>query len=310
MPHASSRRVVYAALAGNLLVAVTKLVASFFTGSSAMLSEAIHSFIDTGDQGLLLLGMHRATRPPDKEHPFGHGHELYFWSFVVAIMIFALGGGVSIYEGIIKLHEPAALEHVWVSYVVLALAFCFEGWSLRAAIQEFRKEKGNDGWLRAVRRSKDPTVFTVLLEDSAALLGLVFAFAGIALGQLLDLPMLDGVAAVLIGCLLLAVAAFLANETRSLLTGEAAHPAVVAALRRLLESDSAVAGVNDLLTMHFGPRDILLAASLDFKDSLDSGAVESAVARLDRRIKEAHPEVTRIFVEARRGPASQAPAAS
>ena len=310
MPHASSRRVVYAALAGNLLVAVTKLVASFFTGSSAMLSEAIHSFIDTGDQGLLLLGMHRATRPPDKEHPFGHGHELYFWSFVVAIMIFALGGGVSIYEGIIKLNEPAALEHVWVSYVVLALAFCFEGWSLRAAIQEFRKEKGNDGWLRAVRRSKDPTVFTVLLEDSAALLGLVFAFAGIALGQLLDLPMLDGVAAVLIGCLLLAVAAFLANETRSLLTGEAAHPAVVAALRRLLELDSAVAGVNDLLTMHFGPRDILLAASLDFKDSLDSGAVESAVARLDRRIKEAHPEVTRIFVEARRGPASQAPAAS
>ncbi len=194
--------------------------------------------------------------------------------------------------------------------MVLGLAFCFEGWSLRAAIQEFRKEKGNDGWLRAVRRSKDPTVFTVLLEDSAALLGLVFAFAGIALGQLLDLPMLDGVAAVLIGCLLLAVAAFLANETRSLLTGEAAHPAVVAALRRLLESDSAVAGVNDLLTMHLGPRDILLAASLDFKDSLDSGAVESAVARLDRRIKEAHPEVTRIFVEARRGPASAAPAAS
>lgn len=305
MPHASSRRVVYAALAGNLLIAVTKLVASFFTGSSAMLSEAIHSFIDTGDQGLLLLGMRRATRPADSGHPFGHGPELYFWSFVVAIMIFALGGGVSIYEGIAKLRSPEALDHLWISYAVLGLAFCFEGWSLRTAIQEFRKEKGGDGWLRAVRRSKDPTVFTVLLEDSAALLGLIFAFAGIALGQLLDLPMLDGVAAVLIGCLLLAVAVFLANETRSLLTGEAAHPALVAALRHQLGSDPTVAGVNAILTMHLGPRDILLAASLDFKDGLDSGAVEAAVEHLDAEIKRAHPEVTRIFVEARRGPASE-----
>ncbi len=308
MPHASSRRVVYAALAGNLLIALTKLVASVVTGSSAMLSEAIHSLVDTGDQGLLLLGMRRAERPADEQHPFGHGRELYFWSFVVAILIFSLGGGVSIYEGVRKLLRPEPLSHLLVSYGVLALAFCFEGWSLRAAILEFRKEKGDRGWLRAVRRSKDPTLFTVLLEDSAAILGLVLALLGTALGQALDLPILDGVAAVLIGLLLLAVAAFLANETRSLLTGEAAHPAVVAGLRRLAGDDPAVAAVNAILTTHLGPRDILLAASLDFADGLDSAEVEAAVAGLDARIKRAYPQVTRIFVEARRSPGDHMPA--
>ncbi len=298
MAQESSNTVIYAALAGNLAVAVTKFVASAFTGSSAMLSEAIHSLVDTGDQGLLLLGLRRARRRADEGHPFGYGQELYFWSFVVAILIFALGGGLSILEGVYKTLYPEPVSHAYVNYIVLALAAMFEGYSWSVAFREFRGRKGRRGWLAALRRSKDPTVFTALLEDSAALTGLAIAFAGIGLGQILDLPALDGVASALIGLLLIAVAIFLANETRSLLTGEAADPEVIEAVRGIIGDEPRVAQVNDILSMQLGPEDVLIAASLDFENEVTAEQVEATVTALEGRIRSRHPDIKRVFIEA------------
>ena len=214
-----SKKVIYAAFAGNLLIAVTKFGAAIVTGSSAMLSEAVHSLVDTGNQGLLLYGLRRAQRPPDEAHPYGYGMELYFWTFVVAILIFGLGAGVSVYEGVQGLLHPHAITNPAISYVVLAVAMVFEAGAWTIAFREFRKQKGRAGYIESIRRSKDPTVFTVLLEDSAAMLGLVFAFIGILAGQLLEMPALDGVAAICIGAILALVAALLAYEAKGLLIG-------------------------------------------------------------------------------------------
>lgn len=298
MARASSKTVIYAALGGNLLVAATKFAAAGYTGSAAMLSEAIHSAVDTGNQLLLLLGMRRAARPASPSHPFGHGLQLYFWTFVVAVLIFGVGAVVSIFEGVSKIRTPHPIESPIVNYVVLGLAVLFEGAVWLVAMRAFRTEKGRRGWLEAVRHSKDPTVFTVLFEDSAALLGLLVALLGIGLSEALALPVLDGVASVVIGLVLAGTAGFLAWECQSLLTGEGVSREVRDSIGRIVASEPGVVRPNEILTMHFGPQDVLVALSLDFEDQRSAGDVEVAVTQIERRIKAAHPEVTRVFVEA------------
>lgn len=292
-----SRKVIYAALAGNALIAATKFVAAFLTGSSAMLSEGIHSVVDTGNQSLLLYGMHRARKPADERHPFGYGAELYFWAFVVAILIFAIGSGISIYEGVQKVIEPHPVENPTINYVVLALAFVFECAAWSVALKEFARTKGNQGWLQAVHHSKDPSVFTVLFEDTAAMLGLIVALAGIAGAQWLGIPELDGAASIAIGVILALTAAMLAYETKGLLIGEAAAPETIAAIRNIIEATPTVDCVNEVRTLHRGPNDVLLAISVDFENNLTAGKVEEAIAALEDAIKERFPIVKRLFIE-------------
>lgn len=295
-----SRKVIFAALIGNALIAATKFAAATYTGSSAMLSEAIHSLVDTGNQGLLLYGMKRAAQPADKLHPFGYGIELYFWAFVVAILIFGVGAGVSIYEGIVKLQAPHPITSPYVNYIVLALAVGFESVSWWIAFQEFRRSKGPHGYLQAVQLSKDPSLFTVLLEDTAAMLGLIVAFVGILLSHVLGLPILDGIASLAIGAILAGTAAILAYECRGLLTGESASPATVAEIERIVSEHRGICRMNELSTMHFGPHDVLLNVSLDFDDRLSSAEVENIVSTLERRIKDRFSDITRVFIEAQR----------
>lgn len=292
-----SKKVIYAALVGNLLIAATKGAAAVFTGSSAMLSEAIHSLVDTGNQGLLLHGLRRAKKPADRQHPFGYGMELYFWAFVVAIMIFAVGAGVSLYEGIRKIQHPHEIENAWINYLVLGIAIVFEGAAWIVAYREFNRRRGSQSLFAAVRRSKDPTVFTVLFEDSAAMLGLIAAFVGIALGEALGLPVLDGVASVVIGLILAVTAALLAWESKGLLIGESADPELVDGITDLAASEAGIKTVNETLTMHLSPEDVLLNLSVDFEDGLSSEAVEEVVTRLEADIKGTYPEVRRVFIE-------------
>lgn len=302
MASGSSKLAVYAALAGNLAIAVVKFTAAIVTGSSAMLSEAIHSVVDTGNQVLLLYGMHRAAMPADDHHPFGYGKELYFWSFVVAILIFGLGAGFSIYEGVHGILQPNPVRNVMVSYIVLALSLVFEGCAGFLALRQFLAVKGDLGFLAAVRRGKDPALYTVLFEDSAAILGLTIAMLGIFLGQQLQIPWLDGAAAIAIGFVLAGVAMFLAYECKTLLIGEAAEPYVVEACRALLNGDRRVVRTANIRTMHLGPRDILLAADLDYADGLTSTEVEAATAALEVKLREKFPEIKRIYLEARHLP--------
>jgi cation diffusion facilitator family transporter len=305
MASSSSKTVIYAALAGNLVIAISKFAAAWITGSSAMVSEAIHSIVDTGNQALLLHGMRQAGKPPTTEHPFGFGLQLYFWTFIVAILIFGLGAGVAVLEGIDKLLHPHPVSSPWVNYSVLALGVVFEGITWIVAFRAFRTGKGQQSWVNAIRSSKDPTVFTVLFEDTAALLGLVIAATGLALGQRFGMPRMDGLASIVIGVLLATTASFLAYESHSLLTGEGVQPEVRSSIRRLAEGEPGVSRLNELLTMHFGPRDVLVAVSLDFEDAQPASSVESTVTRLERRIKAAHPNVTRVFIEAQSFEASQ-----
>ena len=293
----SSEKVVYAALFGNLAIAVTKFAAAWFTRSSAMLSEGVHSLVDTGNEALLLYGMRRAKRPPDATHPLGHGRELYFWSFVVALLIFSVGAGVSIYEGIVHMRHPERIENPVVNYVVLALSFVFEGMSWRVALKEFRAAKGDLGWFQAFRQSKDPSLFVVLFEDSAALVGLVIAFAGTLGASLLDMPVLDGAASVAIGAVLGVTALFLARESKGLLIGEGAHADVVRSIRLLVEQEPGVERVNGILTVHLAPHQIVASLSLEFADGMTVVELEAAVAGMEQRIHKAHPEVVTVFVK-------------
>jgi cation diffusion facilitator family transporter len=292
-----SKKVIYAALIGNAAIAVTKFGASVFTGSSAMLSEAIHSVVDTGNQVLLLWGIRKAKRPPDENFPYGYGKEIYFWSFVVAIMIFAVGAGVAIYEGIKHLQHPREMTNPMVNYVVLALAMLFEGAAWGFAWFGFRKTKGDMGYLEAVRHGKDPTLFVVLFEDSAAMAGLMVAMVGIALVQITGIPYFDGLASVIIGLILATVAGWLAWETHGLLIGEAASRTVREEIRKIVTAQPGIKHLNELLTMHVGPEAILVTLSVDFKDGLPSEDVETAVAELNREIHERIPEVSRVFIE-------------
>ena len=293
-----SKKVIFAALAGNTLIAVTKFVAAFFTGSSAMLSEAIHSLVDTGNQGLLLYGMKQAKRPADKNFPFGHGKEIYFWSFIVAILIFALGGGISVYEGIHHILHPQPPASPLVNYVVLGLAIIFEGAAWLFALREFRHEKGENGYIRAINQTKDPSVLVVLFEDSAALLGLLVALVGITLTHFSGNLIYDGLASVMIGCLLIGTSIWLARETKGLLIGESADPQIVAVIEDIVEESAIVDGVNEILTMHMGPEFILVTMSVDFSDAASVDQVELQIASLDLEIKKRFPKVQRVFIEA------------
>lgn len=299
MASSESKKVIFAALAGNLLIAITKFIAAAYTGSSAMMSEGIHSAVDTGNQGLLLYGIKRATKPADDRHPFGYGMELYFWSFVVAILIFALGAGISIYEGIHKVQHPELVTDAWVNYVVLGLALVFEGIATSVAFKEFRRTKGKYGYLEAIRRSKNPAIFTVLFEDSAAMLGLLIAFIGLVLAQWLDMPVLDGVASIGIGIVLAVTAFFLSYETKGLLIGESATRETLNIIHRILSEQPGIGTVHKVLTMHLGPDDLLLNLSVDFDDNLSAAEVEQAVGALDTAIKAEVPAIRRIFIEAR-----------
>lgn len=300
----SSKIVVYAALAGNLAIAATKYVAFFLTGSSAMLTEAIHSSVDTGNQGLLLFGIARAKKPPSRSHPFGYGMELYFWSFVVALMIFALGGAFSIYEGIHKIQNPEPIERAWVNFLVLGLAILFEGMSFFVAWREFKVVRKGAPFIRSLLVSKDPSIFAVLLEDGAALAGLAIALLGVAGATVLGLAWADGAASIGIGLLLVAVAIFLANETRSLLTGESAAPAVVQAVKDALNADPRIENVTEVLSMHLGPQEILLGVTLDYRDDLTAVEIEDASDHFADVIRGIDPRITRVFVRSGRARAA------
>lgn len=293
-----SKLVIYAALVGNALIAVTKFGAAFMTGSAAMMAEGIHSLVDTGNQGLLLHGLRRAKRPADERFPFGHGKEVYFWSFVVAMLIFGLGAVVSIYEGVHRVQHPEVVTDPMINYIVLALAFCFEGAAWWLALREFRSHQRGRSMREAIRASKDPTTFVVLFEDTAALVGLLVAAVGLSLSQTLEMPVLDGVASIGIGCILAVTAAVLAMRTKSLLIGEAADPVLVADVRRRVEALDAVEAVNEVLTLHMGPHQVVLNISVDMVDALPVGDVERAIESLTVEIRSAHPDISRVFIEA------------
>ncbi len=293
-----SKKVIYAALAGNTLIAVTKFIAASITGSSAMLSEGIHSLVDTGNQGLLLYGMKKAAQPADKNFPFGHGKEIYFWSFVVAILIFALGGGISIYEGIHHLLHPQPATSPMVNYLVLVLAMFFEGAAWLFALREFKQNKGKNSYVTAINQTKDPSVIVVLFEDSAALLGLLVALVGVTLTHLTNNPYYDGSASIIIGFILLGTATWLARETKSLLIGESADPEIVREIEEIIRKNPIVEGVNEILTMHMGPDFILVTLSADFIDSASAADVEQQVAELDQLLKLRFPKIKRVFIEA------------
>ncbi len=293
-----SKKVILAALIGNGLISITKFFAAAVTGSSAMLSEGIHSVVDTGNQVLLLYGLRRAKKPPDLRFPFGHGKEIYFWSFVVAILIFAVGAGVSLYEGIHSLMDPHPIENAKVNYIVLGLAVIFEGFALYFAITEFSRAKGKWSYLEAVQRGKDPSLFVVLFEDSAALLGLIIAFLGVFLSQWTGHAYFDGAASVAIGLILGGTAAWLAFETKGLLIGEAANLHVIEGIRRILGGQNHIQNVNEVLTMHMGPNFILVNISVEFEDSALLDDIERVVAVAEKEIKSTFPNVKRVFIEA------------
>jgi len=296
-----STSVVLVALGANLAIAVSKFVAYTWTGSSAMLSEAIHSLVDTSNQALLLYGIRRSSRPADARHPFGYGKELYFWSFVVAILLFSLGAGVAIYEGVEKVHNPHPLEHAHINYIVLAVAIVLESISTWKALSEFNKERGVLAPVAALRSSKDPALFAIVLEDLAALAGLVIALIGVFAADQLGFQQADGVASIVIGMVLAAVAAFMSVEVKSLIVGESATPSVRAGLRQLIRAevgdDKPIRAINEIKTMHLGPEDVLVAASVDFHDRESARSVEATNARLEAVIKSAFPEVRRLFLE-------------
>lgn len=293
-----SKKVILAALVGNSLIAVTKFMASAVTGSSAMLSEAIHSLVDTGNQVLLLYGLKQSKKPPDAQFPFGHGKELYFWSFVVAILIFAAGAGVSLYEGFHRIMHPEPISDTMVNYIVLALAMVFEGFALYYAADEFGKSKGERSVVEAVQKGKDPTLFVVLFEDTAAMLGLFIAFIGVALTELTGAMWWDGVASMLIGCILAGTAIWLAIETKGLLIGESAQKSTIDGIREIADAREGIKTVNEVLTLHMGPAFVLATVSIDFSDNLQTGQLEKLIREMDREIKSKFPNIKRVFIEA------------
>ena len=290
-----SKLAIYAAIAGNMAIASTKFVAAAFTGSSAMLSEAIHSMVDTGNGWLILLGVRKSRKPPDADHPFGHGHELYFWTLIVGVLIFAVGGGMSVYEGIEHILHPKAPENLVWSYAVLGMAVVFEGTTWLFGWKAFSDERGRKGVVKAIHETKDPSTFTVLLEDSAALLGLLFAFAGIFLGSQLEMPYLDGVASVLIGGLLCGVAVLMVYESKGLLIGEGLDRESLKSIRKLVKADPGVEWVGHLHTMYLGPHEVLLTIELRFHSQITALEVRQSARRLRETIQSEHPDISRIF---------------
>jgi cation diffusion facilitator family transporter len=295
MAETSSRTAVIAALIGNLLIAGTKAVAAAISGSSAMLSEAVHSF-DTGNEVLLLYGQHRAAKPPDRTHPLGYGREIYFWSFVVALLIFALGAGVSIYEGITHIQHPEPIEDPLINFAVYGFAALFEAISWSYGWSAFQRIRGDKGIMAAVRASKDPASFMVLFEDSAALVGIAIAAGATALSLRLDAPWIDGTGSILIGLVLGAVAIILARESKALLIGERAADELTDSLRKATLHQSGVKGVESILTTQLSPDQVIATLSVHFDDSLDVPKLEQLIGRIEAELRHQHPELFRVFV--------------
>lgn len=295
----STKKTVFVAIIANFAIAIFKFTVASISGSSAMLSEGIHSLVDTGNELLLLLGLRSSRRPPDASHPFGYGQELYFWTLIVAFGIFAIGGGISTYEGINHLLHPHPVGNPKWNYLVLGFAGIAEGYSWSIALREFWSQKGEKTLWQGIRTSKDPTVLTVLLEDSAALLGLLVAFLGIFMGHQLNNPYLDGIASIVIGLILAIVAVLLGYESKELLIGEGTSPGIVSNIRELTIADPAVEDVLRILTLHFGPMEVLLNLDIQFRESLSFPEVASAVNRLEAALRAEHPEIQHIFIEAK-----------
>ncbi len=293
----SNKIVVYAALFGNLAIALVKFVAAYITNSSAMLSEAIHSVVDTLNEILLLYGMKKSQQPANYQHPFGYGRELYFWAFIVSLMVFALGAVVSIYQGIQHIRQPEEMLSPFINYIVLAFAIVCEGASWLVALKSFKKTKGKLGYFEAFRRSKDPTTFTVLFEDSAALIGLFIALIGIFLAHQLNMPILDGVASILIGVVLAISALLLGRETKGLLLGETADPQLRNNVLTIAQQDPSVLSANGVLTEQMGAHQVIASLSLEFKDHLTSDDIEVCVNRIESKIKKIHPEIVALFIK-------------
>jgi cation diffusion facilitator family transporter len=301
-----SKTAVVAAIAGNLIIAVIKFIAAAITGSSAMISEGIHSLVDTGNGGLVMLGIRQATKPADESHPFGYGKSLYFWTQIVAISIFGIGGGMSLYEGISHIRHvaPAAeMGDPTAAYIVLAIALLVEGGSFSVAMKQFWRAKGNMGAWQYIRQSKDPSLYTVVLEDSAAMLGLVFAFLGIFLGHLFHNAYLDGVASIVIGLLLMSVAGILASRTMGLLLGEGVTPDELKDIWTRVESDPAVDRAGTILTMYIGPHDLLVNMGVCFTAGTTAEQMHEAIRRIEDDLKRAYPKINRVYIEAESLPA-------
>jgi cation diffusion facilitator family transporter len=297
MAQVSGQKSVYVALASNLAVAVTKFAAAAFTGSSAMLSEGVHSLVDTINELLLLYGIRRAARPADVKHPLGHGRELYFWSFIVALLVLVFGAAVACYQGISHILHPEPMRNAFANYIVLGASFVFEGYSWWVGLQAFRVSQGKQGFFEAFRNSKDPTTFTVLFEDTAALLGLLIAAVGIAASQVWNAPSLDGLASIGIGVVLLVSSLLLARETKDLLIGEPARPQMREAILRIAADDRDVLHANGVLTVQLGPHQIVAALSIEFREELNTNQIEECVDRIETAVKRALPQVTSLFVK-------------
>lgn len=296
----SSKKAIYAALIGNSLIAITKFGAAVYTGSAAMMSEGIHSLVDTGNQVLLLYGIKRASRPASDEFPFGHGKEIYFWCFVVAMLIFALGGAVSIYKGWQHITHPAEIGNLNINYIVLGFAMIFEAGALWVAFREFNASRGSQSITRAITHGKDPTLFVVVFEDSAAMLGLIIAMLGIFVYQITGNPLFDGLASIGIGIVLVLTALVLAIESKNLLIGESADPEIVAGMRRILNADEHITTVNEVATLHMGPDFIVVTVSADFIDRMSAEDLESTVTELTQKMKAIDSRIQRVFIEAER----------
>ena len=293
----STNKVLYAALLANLAILIAKVIAASITGSSAMLSEGIHSFVDMGNGGLLLLGVRLSRRQADISHPFGYGRELYFWSLIVALAVFALGGGASVVEGILRIVHPRPLEHVQLTYWILGFSALFEGASLTIAVLEFRKLHPGLRFGQALRDSKDPASFTVLFEDSAAVLGIAVASAATFIVQKLQAPRIDGVASVIIGVILMSIAFLLAGKTKALLIGEGLNRHALESICDLASAEQAVERCGYPFTTFFGPREALLAMTLQFRRETDSRQIELCVDRIEDKIREQYPAIKHIFLE-------------
>ena len=299
-----SKKVIYVAIVANLAIAICKYVAAAFTGSSAMLAEAFHSTADTGNELLLLLGMKRSVRPADALHPFGHGKVLYFYSLLVAVYIFGFGGVFAIYQGISHLRHPEPFSHSGWNYAVLAFAAAFDLYSWKISYRELlaRKDPDESTWDEIIG-SKDPTVFTVFLEDSAGLVGVLLAFLGIFLGRVFRNPYFDPISSILIGALLAAVAVLLGRESGALLVGERTNRARIVNISETIRTDPAVEKVGVLRTMQLGPDHVLLTANVKFHRGMDVQQIESSVKRIEDKIHRQDPTIEQIFIEADPGSA-------
>lgn len=294
---ASSKKSIYSALAANLLIAITKFIASHFSNSASMFAEGIHSLVDTVNQLLLLYGIKRSRKAPDARHPFGYGKELYFWSFIVSIMIFGLGGGISIYQGVIHMLHPEPLGNPTISYIVLLLSIIFEGTSMVIAIKAFNRTRGELSWWTAIIKSKDPSSFLVLFEDIAAVAGLIIVLICIFIGHHYNIPQLDGFASLLVGLLLVGVSAILARESRSLLMGESIAPETQSKITDLVQKHPAVTKVLRLLSTYQSPEEVVLVLIIAFKDNTTIVEINDIIDVIKTNIKQEFPLIRFVIIQ-------------